>query len=143
MICLGAGPGEEAAASVRHAPVWFTSCVMICRLNTVNLSHHQARSSHHSLHCSQGLLWRNLAGHVIIIGGILAVTLAGGGGCFNCRATVFEWRSARRHAAERSHGLSFAALPDPSCDPLHVFCLDSPVYFYYYYLLLLLILFLC
>lgn len=80
IICPGAGPGEEAAASVRHAPVWFTSCLMICRLNTVNLSHHQTRSPRHSLHRSQGLLWRNLAGHVIIIGGILAVTLAGGGG---------------------------------------------------------------
>lgn len=102
---------------------------MICRLNTVNLSHHPARSSRHSLHCSQGLLWRNLAGHVIIIGGILAVTLAGGGGCFNCRATVLKWRSAKRHAAERSRGLNFAALPDPSCEPLHVFCLDSLVYF--------------
>lgn len=64
-----------------------TLYVMICRLNTINLYHHQTQLSHHSLHCSPGSLERNLTDHVIIIAGIRAVTLAGGAGV-NCRTTV-------------------------------------------------------
>lgn len=76
-----------------------TSYVLIFRLNAIDLCHHQSQLLHHSLDCSPALPRCNLEDHVMIIGSILAVTLArsvGVGGLTVEQLFKVAWRQAGR-----------------------------------------------